>query len=179
MPRQKEGTHIKEKKQAFTGFKVPSFASVMSSKVFRNHLSSCYMWSFRKELDLLLWRWLGKLKDINEVIKQRHCLVDRVIAGGSPICPEKQCHLIVGRLILKIHSCPGWLAIHKAMVEAYVFSFSLPVRSDTDSRLKFRGNSGSDLRAARAAVKSQLCKPKAKQRDEERCFVIFLCFLNS
>lgn len=38
-------------------------------------------------------------------------------------------------------------------------------------------NPGSeDLRVARAAVKSQLWKPEAKQKDEERGFVIFVLF---
>lgn len=53
-----------------------------------------------------------------------------MIAGRLPVCSENEHHLIVERLILKLHP---QVAFPKAVVNAYAFFNSLPMRSDTDS----------------------------------------------
>lgn len=174
MPRQKEGTHIKEKNKPSLVQKCLLWLPLWAAKYLGiTYLSNCCTWSFGKELDLL-WGWLGKLKGRNEIIKQRHCLLDRVITGGSPVSPEKYCHLIVGRLILKLHSCPGGISQGHGWGLCIFFFPSCEKWHRFNSRLKFRVNSGSkDLRVARAALKSQLHKPEAKQKNEERVWGVF------
>lgn len=116
----------KNRRKRVQWFKQPSCTSILSSKgeCLVYHLFNL-LYSFRDELDLLLWGWLGKLKDRSERWLSRNIKLSRDIAYWVEWLQESylyvlrnECHLIVERLILKLHP---QVAFPKAMVNASAF----------------------------------------------------------